>query len=154
MQNINDLIEVLDLINNLEKTNSNSNSKEINDVIKHLIDEYNDNNKDNYNVNYFYFNNKAKKKLNNLFLKNLCKYKKTKINDSFLGCKCSICLEKINLKDYVRKLPVCNHVYHKKCIDNWLKNDINKSCPLCKQSYLKIFKKCENKYLNNKLDHN
>ena len=152
MQNVNDLIEVLDLINNLEKTNSNSNSKEINDVIMHLIDEYNKNSKDNYKVNYIYLNKKIIGKLNNVFLKDLCKYKKTKKKDKFIGCKCTICMDNIEVNQYVRKLPICNHVYHKKCIDNWLKNDDNKSCPLCKRSFKHIFKRCENKFLDNKLD--
>ena len=45
---------------------------------------------------------------------------------------CSICLEKYfdeeNLKKVV-KLK-CNHLFHKECIDSWIR--INKNCPMCK----------------------
>ena len=150
MKNINELIDVLNLKNNLEKNNNNSNSKEINDVVEHLIQEYNEKNKDNYKIKYVFLNKKIIKKLNKIFLKDLGKYKKLKKNNKILlnKEKCPICLEFFKEKEYIRKLPVCCHVYHKKCIDNWLKNDESKSCPLCKKSYQNIFKKCENDLLN------
>ena len=40
---------------------------------------------------------------------------------------CSICLEKLN-QNRVIKLR-CNHLYHEKCIQQWL--SIKKICPLC-----------------------
>lgn len=40
---------------------------------------------------------------------------------------CSICLEKLN-QNRVIKLR-CNHLYHEKCIEQWL--SIKKICPLC-----------------------
>lgn len=45
---------------------------------------------------------------------------------------CAICLNKIEDKEYIRKLK-CNHLFHKKCVDNWLKKNIeNPSCPYCR----------------------
>jgi hypothetical protein len=151
MQNINELVDVLKLINNLEKDNNNSNSKEINDVIKHLIDEYNTTNKDNYTIQYVFLNKRIIKKINNIFLKDLGKYKKIKKTDKIIinDEKCAICLENFKVNQYIRKLPFCSHIYHKKCIDNWLKKDDNKSCPLCKKSYQNIFKKCKKDLLDN-----
>lgn len=42
---------------------------------------------------------------------------------------CSICHEKL---DSDTTKTNCNHIYHKNCLDIWLKN--NNSCPLCRNS--------------------
>lgn len=48
--------------------------------------------------------------------------------------ECAICLEEINdSKCIVLK---CNHIYHKKCINAWLKK--NETCPMCRV-YLKQY---------------
>lgn len=43
---------------------------------------------------------------------------------------CTICLEQFTKKDTVKCLP-CSHVYHDRCIDEWLSRKPN--CPVCKQ---------------------
>ena len=43
---------------------------------------------------------------------------------------CFICFEKYKEKELKRKLPHCNHFFHKKCIDKWLKN--KSTCPHCR----------------------
>ena len=62
---------------------------------------------------------------------------------------CSICLDKLNTKT-IKMLP-CNHLFHKKCINEWLKNSIQ--CPLCKyflENEFKIqFCKSNNKFFKN-----
>ena len=55
--------------------------------------------------------------------------------DECLEKDCSICLEKIEYKKYKRILPCCKNVYHKTCIDKWLKK--NSSCPNCRHDFLK-----------------
>jgi len=42
---------------------------------------------------------------------------------------CSICLDKIRLNN-VRFLNCCDHVFHKKCIKKWIKED--NICPNCR----------------------
>jgi len=42
---------------------------------------------------------------------------------------CVICLEEFKNGDEVITLP-CFHLYHKKCISDWLK--LNNACPICK----------------------
>lgn len=42
---------------------------------------------------------------------------------------CSICLEQFENNTTVNK-TVCNHIYHAKCIDNWLLN--HDTCPICR----------------------
>ncbi|XP_058764882.1 E3 ubiquitin-protein ligase At1g63170-like [Vicia villosa] len=44
--------------------------------------------------------------------------------------ECCICLAKYKDKEEVRQLP-CSHMFHLKCVDQWLK--IISCCPLCKQ---------------------
>ena len=44
--------------------------------------------------------------------------------------KCIICMEKYIIDDEVETLP-CFHIFHKDCIDQWLKSGKD-SCPICK----------------------
>ncbi|KAJ3115994.1 hypothetical protein HK098_006727 [Nowakowskiella sp. JEL0407] len=44
---------------------------------------------------------------------------------------CSICLETFKVKEEIRKLPHCNHVFHKECIDGWLLEQ-SCCCPNCR----------------------
>ena len=46
---------------------------------------------------------------------------------------CCICLRDYRNGDKIRKLN-CNHYFHQKCIDPWVKKNIQ--CPLCKQSVI------------------
>ena len=55
------------------------------------------------------------------------KYTKVKENTEN---ECPICLEKIIIGEFERKLT-CTHCFHKKCIDRWFKKD-NDSCPMCR----------------------
>lgn len=34
---------------------------------------------------------------------------------------CVICLEGFTASDVVRELPVCHHIFHRRCIDLWLR---------------------------------
>ena len=42
---------------------------------------------------------------------------------------CPICLNEMEVGTEVRSLP-CNHLYHKDCVDEWLR--VNASCPTCR----------------------
>ncbi len=44
---------------------------------------------------------------------------------------CSICLQ--NIENEASKIKNCNHIYHQKCIADWLIKYNNNSCPLCRQ---------------------
>jgi len=48
--------------------------------------------------------------------------------------ECLICMEKFAYKKYKRILKCCNNIYHKKCIDKWLKK--NSTCPTCRYDFL------------------
>jgi rubrerythrin len=79
-------------------------------------------------------------------LKNLIKYKRNthvshllsykKITNSILSNNlnvCSICYENYKVGEYFRELPICKHIFHKKCIDKWFYKDINNmKCPICR----------------------
>ena len=60
--------------------------------------------------------------------KKLGKYKKVKESD-ICGTNCPICLDEFKESEYYRNLN-CNHSFHKKCIDRWLKKENN--CPMCR----------------------
>ncbi|XAR55135.1 hypothetical protein NMG60_11030543 [Bertholletia excelsa] len=45
---------------------------------------------------------------------------------------CPICLVDYQPKDTLRTIPECNHYFHAKCIDEWLR--MNATCPLCRRS--------------------
>ena len=47
---------------------------------------------------------------------------------------CPICLSDLCVGEEGRSMPQCNHLFHKACIDEWLK--VNATCPTCRQSLL------------------
>ncbi|XP_060669037.1 putative RING-H2 finger protein ATL19 [Ziziphus jujuba] len=53
---------------------------------------------------------------------------------SRFSSECCICLEEYETGDRCQVFPVCNHVYHSNCIDNWLKK--NSTCPICRNCIL------------------
>jgi len=52
-------------------------------------------------------------------------YETIKLNEKY---ECAICLDYINENNYIYKLD-CNHKYHKKCLNRWIKE--KQKCPLC-----------------------
>jgi hypothetical protein len=117
---INHITDILAEINNLIENNYFSGDEEI------IISLY---------------NIESTKKNNRDTLKGLGKYKKIKKDDDLLlnQEKCPICLEKFKEGEYKRTLPICQHVFHKKCVDKWLLCD-SKECPICRTNYNKYFK--------------
>jgi len=57
-------------------------------------------------------------------------YKQIKSNDDMLSQECSVCMQTYKFREYKRKLK-CDHVFHKRCIDKWLKSNL--SCPICRK---------------------
>lgn len=47
---------------------------------------------------------------------------------------CVICLQDFENKDEGRELPGCRHVFHVKCIDEWLVRQ--GSCPVCRRDVI------------------
>ena len=74
-------------------------------------------------------------KLDELFTKQMAEHTyKSEYNK--YGGGCSICLEDFKKKSKVSKTP-CNHVFHHKCIKDWLqKNAKNPKCPNCNKEVI------------------
>ena len=90
------------------------------DTITELL---NDDNNHTNNTNHTNNNQKTK-------IKSIGGYKKIKESHvELLNEHCPICIEKFNTGEYYRTLK-CNHSFHKKCIDRWIKKDKNE-CPMC-----------------------
>ena len=51
--------------------------------------------------------------------------------------ECSICLESLD-KSNKNKTTICNHTFHKECIDLWLQH--KNICPLCRYQFNVIYK--------------
>ncbi len=64
----------------------------------------------------------------------VCKFEKIKDGDELLNNNecCNICMETFVAGQFKRCLPNCKHLFHKKCIDKWLKK--NASCPICRNT--------------------
>ncbi|KAF7063197.1 hypothetical protein CFC21_069718 [Triticum aestivum] len=45
---------------------------------------------------------------------------------------CAVCLAEYADADELRRLPGCKHVFHRLCVDEWLRR--RPSCPLCRTS--------------------
>ncbi|AET04682.2 putative transcription factor C2H2 family [Medicago truncatula] len=56
-----------------------------------------------------------------------------------LDTECVICLSEFTKGEKVRILPKCNHGFHVRCIDKWLKS--HSSCPKCRQCLLETCRK-------------
>ncbi|XP_058731016.1 RING-H2 finger protein ATL78-like [Vicia villosa] len=56
-----------------------------------------------------------------------------------LDTECVICLSEFTNGEKVRILPKCNHGFHVRCIDKWLKE--HPSCPKCRQCVLETCRK-------------
>ena len=93
----------------------------------------------NIHFNTFNRNNEFKNNVNEEVLNSLPVFK---IDEKFMEVsqkeenkneqfqKCVICMEKYEINDEVKTLP-CFHIFHKGCIDHWLKAGKD-SCPICK----------------------
>lgn len=125
----------------LENENKNY-SKKTNEIILNLIKNV----KEDSNIDIELYS--PTKKSNSEFLKYIGKYFKITKKKNMLNKTCSICLNNYKINEFYRKLPDCNHVFHKKCIDKWLKLDYKKKCPICYLSYDYITHKCSfNNYI-------
>ena len=47
---------------------------------------------------------------------------------------CAVCLERYGDSDVVRVLPDCGHLFHRECVDPWLRQ--RPTCPVCRTSPL------------------
>jgi len=57
-----------------------------------------------------------------------------KNNHEIIGQECVICTDTFQVRQYKRTLHCCKNIYHKKCIDKWLKK--NSSCPFCRFDFI------------------
>ncbi|KNA13014.1 hypothetical protein SOVF_120620 [Spinacia oleracea] len=51
---------------------------------------------------------------------------------------CCVCLGEFVLKEELRRLPLCKHVFHGDCIRLWLRT--NATCPLCRCTVIPALK--------------
>jgi len=105
----------------------NSDSEDDIDNDERSNNSYNDDGEYDYFVNCKEINSKV------------CKQIRIKENDDLIINKecCNICCEDYIVGQYKRILPSCNHVFHKKCVDKWLKTKSN--CPICRNELKKYF---------------
>ncbi|XP_050228821.1 RING-H2 finger protein ATL70-like [Mercurialis annua] len=62
-------------------------------------------------------------------------YSEAKLNKTdTTGSCCSICLADYKNSDMLRLLPDCEHLFHLKCVDPWLRS--HPTCPICRTSPL------------------
>ena len=98
----------------------------------------NQNNNANIHVNNYDDNDEGnnqnssdfEKKKHNLFLEmDEYQYKHIQKYESRKETECAICLEQFKGIDIIKSFYKCEHIFHKKCLLNWLKK--NNKCPLC-----------------------
>ncbi|XP_037457020.1 RING-H2 finger protein ATL32-like [Triticum dicoccoides] len=46
------------------------------------------------------------------------------------GHQCAVCLAEVRPKEGVKQLPACTHLFHDRCIDEWLWS--HRTCPVCR----------------------
>ena len=70
--------------------------------------------------------------MNPLTQRELLILSQTKADKSLADEVCSICCDEFAEKSKIRKMPVCGHVFHKACIDQWLMK--KPTCPNCNRN--------------------
>ncbi|XP_047055444.1 E3 ubiquitin-protein ligase EL5-like [Lolium rigidum] len=50
------------------------------------------------------------------------------------AAECAVCLGEVDKGDSVRRMPLCLHVFHTECIDQWLRS--HATCPICRCSVI------------------
>ncbi|KAG8377352.1 hypothetical protein BUALT_Bualt08G0024200 [Buddleja alternifolia] len=65
---------------------------------------------------------------------------------------CTICLSEIPDGEEGRELK-CKHIFHRKCLDQWLRHDGAATCPLCRRVVLpkdtvEEYKRIQNEHEN------
>ncbi|KAL2611328.1 hypothetical protein R1flu_023020 [Riccia fluitans] len=59
-------------------------------------------------------------------------------SESFLGMnldsECAVCLSPFEVREELRLLPNCKHMFHPSCVDNWLRS--HPTCPLCRSTII------------------
>ncbi|KAL1830477.1 hypothetical protein ACET3Z_000128 [Daucus carota] len=48
---------------------------------------------------------------------------------------CAVCLHDFSGCEKIRRLPNCQHVYHRNCVDRWMDHE-QKTCPLCRTPFI------------------
>ena len=126
----NDFDDLIKKINDIE-SNNNSDSEIIEQTITTLAKTYNIHNsiiikfKDLHGINQKFYNKHSKKNI------------KTNKNANL---KCVLCQDDIKSREHKICLDKCNHCFHKKCLNKYLKViKINFKCPLCQTSYKNHF---------------
>ena len=141
--NINDIVidnTFLDIVDEIFNSNNeyivNNNGNIVYHIYYDIIGSDNDgeeerSNNSNNDEEYDYFINC--KEINS----KICKPVRIKENDNLIINKecCNICCEDYIVGQYKRTLPNCNHIFHKKCVDKWLKTKSN--CPICRNELKK-----------------
>lgn len=49
---------------------------------------------------------------------------------------CTVCLSDFKSPDKIRQLPNCRHVFHHRCLDPWIVDCRNMTCPICRDRFL------------------
>ncbi|KAM3359878.1 RING-H2 finger protein ATL78 [Capsicum galapagoense] len=66
----------------------------------------------------------------------------TELKHPGLDSECVICLSEFGIGEKIKVLPKCNHGFHVKCIDKWLKS--HSSCPTCRHCLIDTCQKIVN----------
>jgi hypothetical protein len=95
--------------------------------------------------------NENKKKLLILFKSILRPQEYTKTHKKIYSQKCTICYEDFELYLSVVSITPCQHIFHYRCLNNWLnKNIMNPKCPNCNLDLMSVdINKIKQKYENN-----
>ncbi|CAN7090559.1 unnamed protein product, partial [Brassica rapa subsp. narinosa] len=49
---------------------------------------------------------------------------------------CAVCLYDFENDDEIRRLTNCRHIFHKECLDRWIMDYSQMTCPLCRTQFI------------------
>jgi hypothetical protein len=119
-------------MNNSEMNNSNMNNSKMNNSNMNNSD-MNNSDMNNSDMNNSDMNNSE---MNNSNMNN-SEMNNSDMNNSDMNNlePCSICYE--DIEENKKKILICNHIFHKKCINDWMK--IKPICPYCRKYIINSF---------------
>ncbi|XP_010553533.1 PREDICTED: E3 ubiquitin-protein ligase RHA1B-like [Tarenaya hassleriana] len=60
-----------------------------------------------------------------------------KITGSGSGSECcAVCLYEFEGEDEIRRLTNCRHIFHRSCLDRWMMDYNQMTCPLCRTQFI------------------